>query len=177
MKKTIMTILLIILALFAALAITFMMDRDGFWVRTVGKADMGQTDFQTLMPAPKPNEALACPSKAIADFCPNRKPDIETGIYDISADALVEKILEAASELPLVGHVDDASQPLKLRFVRKTPIMRYPDTFSIEIIELAPNRSTLAIHGRALVGQSDMGNNLRLTKEILNALQEFEMSP
>lgn len=177
MKKTIMTILLIILALFAALAIYFVIDRDGFWVRTVGNPDLGQTDFQTLMPATKPNEALACPPKTIADICPNRKPDIETSAYALSAQALGEKVLEAVSALPLVDRVDDGADPLKLRFVRKTPIMRYPDTFSIEIIELASGRSTLAIHGRALVGQSDMGNNLKLTKQILRALAKFEIQP
>ena len=39
---------------------------------------------------------------------------------------------------------------------------------------LGDNRATLAIHGKALVGYSDMGNNLNLVKQVLDQLSGFE---
>ena len=172
-----MTILPIILALFAALAITFMIDRDGFWQRLAGNPKLDQANFQTLEPALKPNEALACPGKNLIDFCPLRAPDIETGAYAVGVGDLSIQIRNILAELPLIERLDDGSDPLKFHFVRRTPILRFPDVFTIELIKLGIVKSTLAIHGRALVGQSDMGNNLKLTKQILRALAKFEIKP
>ncbi len=148
----------------------FAADRDGFWLKVAGDPDLGQTDFSRLAPASEPNEGLACPPQSLTDFCPLRIPDIETREIVLSPDKVRARLIEYFANDPLVIRVDDDSSPIKLRFVRRTPIMRYPDTLSVEIIELGPNRSSLAVHAKALVGKSDFGNNLDLVRQTLESL-------
>ena len=152
----------------------FVYDRDAFWHRLAGNPDQGQTDFATLQKAPKPNEALACPASELADICPLREPDITTRVYDLPSSELAARLVDILDTNPQLVRVDDGTSPHTLRFVRRTVWMRFPDTFSVEIIALANNKATLAIHGKALVGHSDMGNNLKLVKQVLGQLSGFE---
>ena len=173
MPKILIVLIIPGLIVFAGILL-FVYDRDAFWHRVAGSPDQGQTDFANLQKAPKPNEALACPAPDLADICPLREPDITTRAYDLTSSELAAKLVSILSTNPQVIRVDDGASPLKLRFVRHTAWMRFPDTFSVEIIMLADNRATLAIHGKALVGYSDMGNNLNLVKQALDQLSGFE---
>ena len=173
MSKILIVLMLAGLVLIPVL-LWFVYDRDAFWQSLAGNPDQGQTDFAALQKARKPNEALACPVHDLADICPMREPDIRTPSYDLTPSELAAKLIAVFSSNPQVVRVDDGTSPLKLRFVRRTAWMRFPDTFSVEIIPLANNKATLAIHGKALVGHSDMGNNLNLVKQALDQLSGFE---
>ena len=173
MPKILIVLIIPGLIVFAGI-LWFVYDRDAFWHRVAGSPDQGQTDFANLQKAPKPNEALACPAPDLADICPLREPDITTRAYDLTSSELAARLVDILDTNPQLVRVDDGTSPHTLRFVRRTVWMRFPDTFSVEIIPLANNKATLAIHGKALVGHSDMGNNLNLIKRVLGELSGFE---
>ncbi|MGB7286892.1 MAG: DUF1499 domain-containing protein [Salaquimonas sp.] len=168
MRKIMVTVLWFILAVILIVTATFAIDRDGFWTRLAGDPDLGQTDFHTLRPAPKPNEALICPE----GFCPNRQPDAVPKTYNLPAEELRDKFAIALAAQADTVRLDDNANPLTLRYVSRTKWMRFPDTISIEFVPLSKTTSTLAIHAKAKLGYSDMGNNLDRVKNWLNVLDE-----
>ena len=169
MKVKKMTLVWIVLALIVAMIAFFAMDREGFWQRVAGNPDLGEIDFATLGPAPKPNEGLICPP----EHCKNRLPDQASKEYTIPAEQLKNELVSALAQLPLTHRVDDETSPLKARYVTFSPLMRYPDTMNIEFIALSDSRSTIAIHGRAQIGQSDLGANLRRIQFWLKNIDQF----
>lgn len=166
-----MTIIYTLLAIVAIGVIIFAADRDGFWRRLAGDPDLGQTDFSTLKPNRKPNEGLATSE----GYCPHRQPDIISPEYALPAAELAKKLDEKVSGDPLIERVDDGSDPHKLRFVTRTPLMHFPDTMSVDVIPISKSKSTIAIHAKAQIGHSDFGNNLHRVKSWLKLLSEFEV--
>ncbi len=165
-----MIISLILIGLIAISIAFFAFDRDGFWNRTVGNPDLGQTDFSNLKPSKKPNEGLVCPE----GYCPNRTPDQISPTYALSASELRSKLSKALEPKPNVTRVDNNEDTTKLRYLTRTPLMHYPDTMSIDFIPLGDNKSTLAIHAKAQVGTSDLGNNLKRIRAWLEMVSQYE---
>jgi len=164
-------ILVTVLVLIAAL---FAYDRDRFWERLAGNPDLGMVDFASLARGPKPNEALACPP----GHCPNYKDAMPAPVFNIEAPRIARVLADDLAMLERTTRVDDESDPLRFRYVTRTPLMHYPDTVNIEIIPLASvdgePRSSIAIHSRAKLGYSDLGMNRARIEKWLSRLEAFK---
>lgn len=169
--RFIMTTFLTLLALAAVLF--FILKAYGFekmWEVTSGPADLGPVAFDTLKKGPKPNQALICPR----DLCRDQDRDDTAPVYDLTAGELKDALIQSLQAEEHLTRVDDDSDPLQIRYVQHTPLMRFPDTISVRFMPLGEKQSTIALYGRAQVGYSDMGNNLQRLKHWLARLSEHE---
>lgn len=164
MKKTLIALAV---ALAGFLSIYAFIGLERVWQFTSGDPDMGPVNFNTLKKTPKPNQYLLCP----AGYCAET-PDTISSIYEISSSKLFAEILlliEEDEELKLLA--SDESARL-LRFLSRAPILRFPDTTSIEVVEISDTQSTLAIYAQAKIGQSDLGANKTRVDAMLEKLEE-----
>ena len=156
-----------------AAALLFISDKEGFWLRIAGNPDTGQVDFASLRKTGRPNEGLACPD----GFCPNAEADIRTGTYAVSPSTLREQILQLLEGDQNYRRVDGDQDKNRLRYVAYSPSMRFPDLVNIKLIDLEPEKSSIAVHARAQLGYSDNGANLRRIKRILRSIERFSENP
>lgn len=176
MKKTkTMTILYTLLAIFLALLLLFAIDRTRFWERIYGDLDLGPIDFSTLVKGKKPNEALVCPS----GFCPAYDRPRPAPIFKSDASELIKELDQRISALEKVKRVDDASDPLRRRYVTYSPLMHFPDTMNIEAIDLeavdGEPRSSVAVFAKARIGYSDNGANRARINQWLEMLDDLRV--
>lgn len=150
--KTLFVVLLAAVLLFGALTIY---GWENVWERTYGSPDLGPVEFDDLAKGPKPNQALVCPRQ----LCNADSVDRVSPIYDLPALQLREELLNGLRSEADLLRVDDGEDPLKLRFVQRTQLMRYPDTIRIRIIPVGETRSTLALYSQSQIGYSDLGVN------------------
>ena len=149
-----MTIFYIIIAIVIAF---FAYGREKTWTLFFGQADMGTVDFATLVPSKKPNSALFCPE----DYCPNAERKSPSPIFDMPAATLKDKLFSIINAEPHIVQVANDVQNHEYRFVQYTPLMRYPDTIRIKIIQLNDDQSTLAIFSESQIGRSDLSVNYK----------------
>jgi uncharacterized protein (DUF1499 family) len=120
-----------------------------------GPADQGPVDFATLQRRSSPNDALVCPS-----WLCSAAPDIAAPLYALPADVLRKTIIAVILRDPNAVQVAEGGASRSDRFVVRTPLLRFPDTVDLMVIPLGPDRSTLALYSRSLVGRGDLGANL-----------------
>jgi uncharacterized protein (DUF1499 family) len=125
------------------------------WQSLFGSPDLGPVDFATLKRRTTPNDSLAC-SRGL---CPRATPDIEPPVYPLAAERLRAIAREAILAEPDVMLVQ--SDGLQDRYVVRTRLLRFPDTVDVKVVDVAENRSTLALYSRSQVGRSDLGTNGR----------------
>ena len=97
-------------------------------------------------------------------------PSSSVGVEDLSA-ALTQSLEGEAS----LERVDDGSDPLRLRYVQRTRLMRFPDTIRIQFYPLEDGAaSTLALYSQSQIGTSDFGVNLQRADRWLGRLKDLE---
>jgi uncharacterized protein (DUF1499 family) len=131
-----------------------------FYEMAFGSPDLGPIDFETFTRGTRPNSALACPK----DFCKNAVADFDPGIYPVSDELLRDLFTTFVLSQPDVAPVYRHAQPglpTQDRYIQRTRLMQFPDTINVRFIPLSENTSTLAIHSRSQIGQSDLGVNLK----------------
>lgn len=110
-------------------------------------------DFATLEPPPKPNWFLLCEDNVCTAATPKATPPI----FEVSAEELKGRmealLLEMANTNVRLERGND------LDVLIRTPIMRWPDIISIQIVPLDEGKSTLRIYSRSIYGHSDLGAN------------------
>jgi hypothetical protein len=119
-----------------------------------GPVDQGPVDFATLERRNTPNDALVCPS-----WLCRAAPDIAAPLYELPADALRRIVIGVVLRDDAV-QVAEGGASRSDRFVVRTRWLRFPDTVDLMVIPLGPDRSTLALYSRSLVGRGDFGTNL-----------------
>jgi hypothetical protein len=133
-------------------------DRPGgigwFW-GLLGHADQGSVDFATLERRRWPNDALVCPS-----WLCEATPDIASPLYALPAEELRSRVITAILRDGNATQVADGAVGRSDRFVVRTPVLRFPDTVDLLVLGMGPDRSTLAIYSRSLLGRGDFGTNL-----------------
>ncbi|MFO1147897.1 MAG: DUF1499 domain-containing protein [Alsobacter sp.] len=133
-------------------------DRPGgigrFW-GLFGAADQGPVDFATLVRRRTPNDALVCPS-----WLCQATPDIAAPLYALPAEDLRKRVITIVLADSDAVQVAEGGVSRSDRFVVRTPLLRFPDTVDLMVVPLGPDRSTLALYSRSLVGMGDMGTNL-----------------
>lgn len=128
-------------------------------------ADTALIDFATFARVATPNDTLACP----AGFCA-AKADFVT---DVVAMAAVDLAAKAVTELPneprtaLVLRSDDG---LRLVFVQRSLIFRFPDTINIAVQSVGDGQATIAVYSRSNYGYGDFGVNRRRVQTWLKRL-------
>lgn len=147
----------------AALAALFLYSPNDFWTHLAGNPDLGPVTFATLKKGPKPNQYLLCP----ADVCRLETPDDEPRTYPLDATALKQRFLAALSG-DNIEIVED--RPLGLRFIVRTPLMRFPDTVNVEFLERTGG-ATIALYSRSKLGRSDLGINAKRAKGWIAVLE------
>lgn len=124
-------------------------------------ADTGFVEFATLARATTPNDALACP----AGFCVART-DFLTQAVPVSADALSAKVQDILSREPRTELVARDSTGLRLVYVQRSRLFRFPDTVNIAVIPMG-RESGIALYSRSNYGHGDLGVNFARVKEWL----------
>lgn len=116
-------------------------------------ADTGFIDFATLTRATTPNNALACP----AGLC-REKADFITEPVALPAEALAAHVVDILSREIHTELV--ARDGLRLVFVQRSRIFRFPDTVNIAVMPLDATHATLAIYSQSNYGHGDFGVNI-----------------
>ncbi|MCP1337425.1 DUF1499 domain-containing protein [Futiania mangrovi] len=142
--------------------------RAWIWAALFGPPDLGAVDFRTLERPGTPNAWLVCPK----DHCPAAQADAAAPVFAVAAPVLFAAVREAARAEPLTREVAADEAAGTLRFVTRTPLMHYPDTVSVEVLDLGPERSTLALYSRSQIGRSDFGTNARRAGRWLARLKQ-----
>jgi uncharacterized protein (DUF1499 family) len=166
----------LVLALLAAAPFAALLayGRDAFWADRFGPPDQGPYDFASPTRTGYPNDALACPAGACDAAAPERATPVflaEPAEVLAAARALVEAMPGAA-----FAEMDEDRG--HFRAVVRTPLMRFPDTLSLQVGQDAPGRTLLWLYSRSQIGKGDMGaNRNRLDRLIENLAQALPAEP
>ena len=157
-----MIFLVIITFLIGVAVLLFFRSPETVWEITFGDPDLGPVHFPTLKKHSKPNQFLLCPK----EICENEIPDAEPEVYRMTKERLKSTFIQA---LGTEGRstVDDAGD--ELRFIMRSPTLRFPDTISVEFFDVKGG-ATLAIYARAQIGYKDFGANEKRVRRWLSKL-------
>lgn len=158
--KVLLIVLLVPVLAYGALALA--VGRDGIWPLLFGPGNREAVYPTAFVPPRSPNWWLVCPSGRCA------AASAESPVFAIPADRL-----RAEVERTLVrdGARIDGGDDRRIAAEVRTPLLRFPDLVSVEILPLDGNRSTLAILSRSVYGHSDLGTNRRRVAAWLDTLR------
>ena len=88
----------------------------------------------------------------------------------LSADALSAKVRDVLAREPRTELVARDSAGLRLVFVQRSRLFRFPDTVNIAVIPVGAEAAGLAIYSRSNYGHGDLGVNLARVKDWLAKL-------
>ena len=122
-------------------------------------------DFATLKAPNKPNWFLLCEE----NFCEGSKTNMVPPLFDQPADELKGRLETLLLEVPNAEvRLDDGNQ---MDVLVRTPIMRWPDIISVQVVPLENDKSTIRIYSRSIYGRSDLGANKTRVIHWLKRLQ------
>jgi uncharacterized protein (DUF1499 family) len=119
-------------------------------------------DFRALVRSGSPNDALACP----AGTC-TAVPDLVTSPVSMAAGPLAVQVVETLTQEPRTELVASTADGLRMVFVQRSLLFRFPDTVNIEVLPAAGGKSLLAIYSRSNYGYGDLGVNLARVQDWL----------
>jgi uncharacterized protein (DUF1499 family) len=113
------------------------------------------------------NAFLACPPGYCAATAAS------SPIFAVSVERLAEDWAEMVAGES--GVVPVAAEPTQHRlvFVQHTMLLRFPDIVTVEFVDAAPDRSSLAIYSRSRYGRGDFGTNRRRVERWLSQLAQI----
>lgn len=121
-------------------------------------------DLRDPLPA---NAFLLCPP----GYCTaTATPSPEFAASREQLEAAWGKML--ATERDIVAITDEPQQHRSV-VIQHSRLLRFPDIVTVEFIDMAPNRSSLAIYSRARYGRSDFGVNRLRVLGWLKRLQQI----
>jgi uncharacterized protein (DUF1499 family) len=88
----------------------------------------------------------------------------------IELKRLWDKIIAA---LPRTTILDQNDQLLKYAYVQRTPIMKFPDYFTVQFLDLEDGKSTLVIYSKAKYGGGDKNFNMNRVKQLIDDLKKL----
>jgi hypothetical protein len=110
---------------------------------------------------------LACPS----DYC-SAAASITSPVFDLPWDRLRDYWLETISgENRVVRAVADLGSR-RYVYIQHSPIFRFPDIVTVELIPLGPTRSSIALYSRSRYGEYDFRKNRKRVERWLFLLQK-----
>ena len=167
-RKTVLAFLVACaIGLVSGAAVFTLVGPERVWSAFFGPADLGPTDFTHIRPAKTPNRFLVCPE----NYCA-AQPDLVATTYPVEAADLKQTLRDIITDMPGTLVVPGPA-PDDIRFVQRTPMLRFPDTVSVRVIDTQGQPgSTLAIYSRSQIGRSDLGVNRKRVTNLLDSLQE-----
>jgi uncharacterized protein (DUF1499 family) len=127
---------------------------DTIWSAIFGNPDLGPVTFPTLVRRRSPNDALVCPRT----LCSSATPDREPPIFPLPAARLRAIVDEVLARQPRTTVLEQGRQA---RYLVRSPILRFPDTVNVEVVDLGAGRATVALYSRSQIGRGDLGANRR----------------
>ena len=152
--KTASTVLLILAALAAAAVAAFLLAGPARVWRVFGDPDLGPVVFETLQRRTTPNDALACRPQLCAAAA-----DIEAPVIPLTPAELFPIVSDAVSAESRLEQVAADPDQGTLRFVQRSPLMRFPDTIDVKLVPLAEGGTVVLLYSRSQLGREDMGVN------------------
>ena len=113
------------------------------------------------------NAFLACPP----DYC--QASAAPSPIFALPVDRLAQLWRQMIAGEPHVVSVADEPAEHRLVAIQHTPLLHFPDIVTVELVALAPDRSSLAIYSRARYGKGDFGTNRRRVLAWLGRLESL----
>lgn len=158
--KVLLIVLLVPVLAYGALAL--LVGRDGVWPLLLGPGNREPSYPAAFVPPSSPNWWLVCPPGLCA------AASAESPVFAVPADRL-----RAEVERMLVrdGTQITGGEGRRIEAVAHTPVLRFPDIVTVEVVPLDGGRSTLAVLSRSVYGYSDLGTNRRRVTAWLNALR------
>jgi uncharacterized protein (DUF1499 family) len=121
---------------------------------TMGPADLGPVDFETLKRRESPNDALVCPPR----LC-KAKSDLEAPTFAVDTKRLRAAMAKVIASEPRITAVDTADDALMDRYVQRSALLGFPDTIVVRYLDQPGGTSMVAIYSRSQLGNGDMGVN------------------
>ncbi len=110
---------------------------------------------------------LSCPP----DYCPAAEA-VTSPVFDMPWDRLRDYWTEVISGEPrLVRAVADLG-PRRYIYIKHSPVFRFPDIVTVELVPLGPNRSSVALYSRSRYGEYDFAKNRKRVERWLVLLQK-----
>ena len=124
--RLILSLIVILIAVFIGIiGVALVAVPAQLWTVIAGNPDLGPVDFATLKKTSRPNQYLLCPE----GICKTETPDAISKTYPFSPVELKEKLkgFGATAQNMVLVHEDNTT----LRFVARSPQLKFPDTISI----------------------------------------------
>lgn len=141
---------------------------DRVWTDLFGDPDTGPYDFDLPTRTGKMNDALACPP----DACTGVGEVLPTPLFPVAPDLLLAEARARLEALPGTRVVAEAPDRLAFRAVVRTPLLRFPDTVTVEVRRTPAGPSALRVYSRSKIGYADLGTNARRVAELVAGLAE-----
>jgi len=110
---------------------------------------------------------LACPP----GYC-SATEAVASPVFDMPWDRLRDYWTEVISGEPrLVRAVADLG-PRRYIYIKHSPVFRFPDIVTVELVPLGPDRSSIALYSRSRYGEYDFAKNRKRVERWLVLLQK-----
>lgn len=135
---------------------------------TMGPADLGPVDFETLKRQKTPNDALVCPPRLCI-----AKSDLEAPAFAVDAKGLRAAMAEVIASEPRISAVHIADDAMTDGYGQRSALLGFPDTIVVRYLDLPGGTSTVAIYSRSQLGSGDMGVNKARIERWLGKLKKI----
>jgi uncharacterized protein (DUF1499 family) len=109
---------------------------------------------------------LACPPSYCA------AANMTSPVFDMPWDQLREYWKDMIAETPTVRVVAEFEHRRAV-YIEHSPILRFPDIVTVELVSLGPERSSIAVYSRSRYGAYDFAKNRKRVDRWLFLLQEI----
>ncbi len=134
-----------------------------------------EIDFPSLRLTRKPNQFLMAPEGLCSGRVHAKSPVFTLPVHELRAK--LEALALATENLEKLSDRDLGEGRSQSEFVKYSNLVGYPDTITIEYLELKDGNSTLAVYSRAHYGYRDFGVNARRILRWMAELKEYIMDP
>ena len=145
------------------LAVRIYMGREAENRLSPGEA-VGIAELRT--PLPKPS-FLACPP----GYC-QAVEGIASPVFPLPWERLQEYWTEVISGEKRVEAVLADSDNRRFVYIQRSPTFRFPDVITVDFVQLAPDRSSIAIYSRSRYGHYDFAKNRKRVVRWLALLEK-----
>jgi hypothetical protein len=141
------------------------------WASIHGNADLGTVEFGQLAGPPGPNQVLTCPETGCGTaYSSNQSP-----VYAVDVETLQLAFVKALEQETGLERVDDGADPMKLRYIQRSRLLRIPETVVVQFFDVGDgSRSTLALSEVSQVDLFDFGLTVKRPVRWLGRLQNLE---
>lgn len=121
--------------------------------------------FETLVRRPHPNQYLVAPAGLCTTPIDAESPDFPVPV------AILEAAWRAvAAAEPRLEEVRADPAMMQTDYVARSAVFGFPDLVTIRFVARGPDRASLAIYSRSVVGRWDLGANRRRVRRWLARL-------